>query len=192
MRITHAKAASFALIAPLAGSLLFAAAPASAAPVAAATSVTAKAVSAKADDPYSVFSVKVKAPKTVKRGGKITYRISVYNNGPHLADNYYLGGKLPKGIVNKVYFDGPEGVQCDFYSDGFWCWTPYVLEKGESDWLTIEVKLKKGTKGIAKAKVGAEVWDVPTGMGDLNKEEISRLGGVTGWDYTKNVKTRIR
>ncbi|MFI6321411.1 hypothetical protein ACIBG8_27995 [Nonomuraea sp. NPDC050556] len=166
------------------GSLLFAAAPASAAPAAAAKTT-------KADDPYSVFDVQVKAPKTVKRGGKITYRISAVNTGPYQADNYYMGGPLPKGIVSKLRWNGPDGTQCDWDSSGFWCWGPWILEKGDSDWLTITVTLKKGTKGTAKTRLGAIVYDVPTGMEDLNKEELDRVGGFNTWFYAKSVKTKI-
>src|SRR5687768_5529313 len=106
MRHPLAKLASFALVAPLAGSMLFATGPASAAPA-----VAAKTVTAEAPDPYSTFVTSVKAPKKVKAGGKITYKIAVKNLGPHQADRYWLGGKLPKGIVDKLYWDADEGTE---------------------------------------------------------------------------------
>ncbi|GAA5074633.1 putative repeat protein (TIGR01451 family) [Thermocatellispora tengchongensis] len=184
------KVASLALVTPLAGAMLFAAsAPASAAPVKVAA--PAKAVTAVADDPYSVFKVSVKAPAKVKAGGKITYSISAKNTGPYVADAYYIGGKLPKGIVGTVYYNGPKGTQCAWDESGFWCWGDWALEVGETDALKIHVKLKKSTKGHARAQLGVIAYDVPTGAENLSKEELDRIGGIKGWLFAKNVKTKI-
>lgn len=180
MRNSIAKAASFALIA---GAMVLPAAPAMAAAPAATTTV-------KADDPYSVMKVVAKAPKTVKRGGKITYKIDITNQGPYQADYYWIGGILPKGIKGKIQYSAPKGTQCEFDSLGFWCWGSWVLEKDDSDWLDITVTLKSTTKGIAKAQLGAIVYDVPTGMENIDKEEIDRLG-FNKWFYGKKVSTKI-
>ncbi|MEV0582920.1 hypothetical protein [Nonomuraea sp. NPDC050310] len=187
MRNSLSKAGAFALLAPLAGGLLFTAAPAAAAAPVTTTAVVAKT----ADDPYSVFDVKVRAPKAVKAGGTIKYRISAVNTGPHHADYYYIGGQLPKGLTGKIKAWGPDGTACTSDSTGFWCWGPYALDKGYEDWLIIEIKLSKRVKGVATAKLGALVYDIPTGMEKLNKEEIDRLGGVNSWFYGKSVKTKI-
>ncbi|WP_084955920.1 hypothetical protein [Thermoactinospora rubra] len=160
----------------LGGVLLFSAAPAQA---------------TTADDPYSVMDVVIKAPKKVKAGGKIHYEISAVNTGPHVADYYFLGGKLPKGIVDRLYWDGPKGTKCEWDDSGFWCWGDWVLKKGHEDWLEIDVRLKKSTKGTAVAQLGALVYDIPTGMENLSKEEVDRLGGFDVWFYGKKVKTKI-
>ncbi|MFI6502318.1 hypothetical protein [Nonomuraea typhae] len=172
------KAAAFTLIA---GALILPAVPASA----------TTAVKASADEPYSVMKTTITAPKTVKRGGKISYRIKVLNTGPHQADAYWLGGKLPKGITGKIYYGGPKGTKCETDTVEFWCWGPWELEKGDVDWIGIEVTLKKNTKGVATAELGALVYDVPIGMENLDKEEIDRIGGFKRWFYGKKVKTKI-
>ncbi|MEU8268773.1 hypothetical protein AB0B89_16570 [Sphaerisporangium sp. NPDC049002] len=188
MRHPLAKIATTVVTVPLAGALLFGVAPASAAP---ATSAAAKTTTVKtADDPYSAFSVKVTATKKVRRGGTITYRIKGLNKGPWLADAFYLGGILPKGIRGTIYYDGPKGTTCDFFPDGFWCWPPYALEKGEDSWLTISFKLKKSVKGTVKADLGVNTWDWPTGAEDLSREELKRMG-IKSWYFTKKVKTTV-
>lgn len=173
------KALSLALVAPLAGSALLVSAPASA--------------SVAADDPYSVFKTSVKGPKTVKAGKRFTYTIEALNTGPHVADYYYLGGKLPKGTdLKKLRFSGPEGTQCAMADhQTILCWGPWVLQKGDDDWLALHIQLKKGTKGTATAQLGAIVYDIPTGMTDLPKDEIDRLGGFNSWFYGKKVKSKI-
>ncbi|RCG30328.1 hypothetical protein DQ384_16470 [Sphaerisporangium album] len=206
MRHPIAKIATAAVAVPMTGALLLAATPASAAPVGPATrasSVTTTspltAVStgtattttkAADDDAYSTFSVQVTGPKKAKPGGEITYRIKGLNKGPWTADDYYFGGTLPKGIRGTVYFDGPKGTKCGFFPDGFWCWPPYVLEKGEDSWLTITVRLKKGTKGTVAAKLGVNSWDWPTGSENLSREELKKIG-IKSWYFTKSVKTKI-
>ncbi|SEL51534.1 DUF11 domain-containing protein [Nonomuraea pusilla] len=175
MRNSLLKAAALAMVA---GALAIPAAPASA------------STATKADDPYSVLAVSVKAPKIVKRGGKITYKLTVTNKGPYDADYYWVGGVLPKGIKDRVNYRVPKGTECDFRGRDFWCWGPWVLEKGDSDWLNLTVALKPTTKGVAKAELGAIVWDVPTGMENLDKEEIDRLG-FKKWFYNKPVNTKI-
>ncbi|MCW2881345.1 MAG: hypothetical protein JWQ95_5445 [Sphaerisporangium sp.] len=189
MRHPLARIATTAVAAPLAGALLFAATPASAAPAKTSATTTVTATKAAAE-PDSSFSVKITAPKKVKAGGTITYRISAVNTGPWEANAYYLGGKLPKGIVDKVYFRGDKGTECGFFPDGFWCLPPYTVEKGEKAFLTIEVKLKKSTKGSAVAKLGVDTYDYPQGAEDLNRDEFERLG-IKGWYFLKSVKTKI-
>ncbi|WP_248962352.1 hypothetical protein [Sphaerisporangium perillae] len=190
MRHPYGKIATTVVTAPLAAALLFAATPASAA-APASGAVTNSVTSVKTtDDPYSSFSVTVTGTKKIKRGGTITYHIKGLNKGPWTADDFYLGGVLPKGVSGTVYYDGPKGVKCDFFPDGFWCWPPYVLEKGEDSWLTIQVKLKKSVKGSVTAKLGVNSWDWPTGSEDLSRDELKRLG-INSWYYTKKVKTKI-
>jgi hypothetical protein len=184
MRRSIVKIASLALLTPLAGATLFATTPAAAAPA------TAPAA-AGADEPFSVFKVTVAARKKVKAGGQILYSIRARNTGPHLADAYFIGGRLPKGIVDKVHYSGPKGTKCEWDRTGFWCWGDWTLEVGETDWLKIQVKLKKKTKGVAVAKLGAISYDVPTGAEGLSKEELDRIGGIKGWIFTKTAKSRI-
>ncbi|NRQ31358.1 hypothetical protein HII36_05830 [Nonomuraea sp. NN258] len=190
MRTPLSKTAVGALLA--AAALIVPVIPAAAAttttPIA-ASAVTAAAV--QAEDPYSEFAVSVKAPKAVKAGRKITYKIDVENLGPHQADRYWLGGRLPKGIKSTVTWRAEEDTECFFDREGFWCWGPWVLEKGDTDWLDITVTLKPGTKGTVTATLGADVYDVPTGMENLDKEEIDRLGGFQTWFFAKKVKTKI-
>ncbi|GGK98890.1 hypothetical protein Sme01_60060 [Sphaerisporangium melleum] len=188
MRHSFGRLATTLVTAPLAGALLFTATPASAAP--AAGTATESAATTAADKPYSSFAVTVTGPKKVKRGGTLVYRIKAVNKGPYTADSYYLGGLLPKGRTGTVYYDAPKGTECDFYPDGFWCWSPYELEEGESDWLTIEVKLKKSVKGSVSAKLGVNTFDLPTGAEDLNRSELARLD-VKDWYFTKTVKTKV-
>ncbi|MGW4638263.1 hypothetical protein ACWEN6_07035 [Sphaerisporangium sp. NPDC004334] len=193
MRHPLGKIATALATAPLAGALLLAATPASAAPASATTASGATAhTSARtsAAEPYSSFAVTVKGPKKIKRGGTIVYSIKAVNKGPWVADAYFLGGTLPKGRTGTVYFDGPKGTECDFYPDGFWCWSPYELEKGDHDWLTIEVKLKKSVKGNVTAKLGVNSFDVPTGAEDLSRAELDRIG-VKSWYFTKKATTKV-
>ncbi|MFI6535371.1 hypothetical protein ACIBHY_23190 [Nonomuraea sp. NPDC050547] len=184
MRNSITKVATFTLVA---GAMILPAVPAAAGTATTTTTVAAKA----SDQPYSIMKVGVRAPKTVKRGGKIQYRIDVLNTGPHQADYYWVGGKLPKGIVNGLRYNGPKGTQCDWDPTGFWCWGPWELEKGDKDWLDIQVTLKKGTRGTATAQLGALVYDIPIGMENMDKEEIDRIGGFKSWFYGKKVKTKI-
>src|SRR4051812_20403327 len=96
MRHPISKIAGLALVAPLAGAAFFATAPASAS--ASVTTASASAATATAGQPYSKFYVVAKGPKKVKAGSKITYGIGAVNTGPYLADTFFVGGKLPKGI----------------------------------------------------------------------------------------------
>jgi uncharacterized repeat protein (TIGR01451 family) len=184
MRHPIAKIATLALVAPLAGATFLSAAPASAAPVA------VKAAATKADDPWSVFKVAVAAPKKVRAGGKITYTILATNKGPESADVFFMGGKLPKNISGKVSYVGPKGTKCKFYVDGFWCWTPYILEKDDYEVLKIQVKLKKNARGVAVAKLGALSADIPRGAENLDRERLKELG-IKSYYWWKTVKTKI-
>ncbi|GII93652.1 hypothetical protein [Sinosporangium siamense] len=187
MRPPLSKVAVLAVAAPLAGALMFASAPASAT----ATAPTAKAAAVKkADDPYSVFNVSVKAPKNVRAGGKITYRITAVNRGPHQADYYFVGGILPKGITGNTWWDGPKDTECGREGRVFFCVSPHVAEVGDKEWLDIVVRLKKPTKGYAQAQLGVLAYDYPTGAEKLSKEELDELG-VKSWFFSKKVKTRI-
>ncbi|MFF3440790.1 hypothetical protein [Streptosporangium sp. NPDC002721] len=146
---------------------------------------------ARQDRPWSAFKVSVKAPKRVRNGREFMYEVKVTNRGPSKADYFYVGGTvLPKGINDTVYYKGPKGTDCDFYKDGFWCVTPWILDKGESETVRIWVKLKKRTRGTAVARLGADTWNVPTGGGDLSRSEWKRLA-FPNWYYLKTVKTKI-
>ncbi|MEV8636102.1 hypothetical protein AB0395_31055 [Streptosporangium sp. NPDC051023] len=183
MRHPIAKIASLALVAPLAGTMLLAA-PASAAPAKAPAGVVKKA-----DDPYSSFAITVVAPKQVKAGGKITYRIKATNKGPYLADSYWIGGVLPKGSkLTRVYAD--KGTECGVYDDGFWCITPNALEINDYDTLDLVVKLDRKTRGTATATLGVDTVDLPQGAETLNRDEFERMG-IKSWYFVKKVKTKI-
>ncbi|MEW9527635.1 hypothetical protein [Microbispora sp. NPDC049125] len=184
MRHPISKIAGIALVAPLAGATFLATTPASAAPA------SASVATATAGQPYSKFYVVAKGPKKVKAGSKITYGIGAVNTGPYLADTFFVGGKLPKGIEKKVTYSGPKGTECDFYPDGFWCFVPYALDVKDSMGFSITVKLKKSTRGIAVARLGINQWDVPNGAEDLNRKAWDNLG-VKDWYFLKTVKTRI-
>ncbi|GAA2880737.1 hypothetical protein GCM10010517_43410 [Streptosporangium fragile] len=183
MRHPISKIAALALVAPLAGGMLFTA-PASAAPAQAPASAAATA-----DEPYSAFKVSVSAPKKVRAGGKITYTIKAVNEGPHLADTFYMGGLVPKGSkITAIH--APKGTVCDNYSDGFWCWTPDALKVGQYEAIQVTVKLGKKSGRTAEAILGVDTYDVPNGAENLSRDEYERMG-IKGWYFVKKVKTRI-
>lgn len=183
MRYPISKIAALALVTPLAGTMLLAT-PASADPAG-----TTAGVVKKADDPFSSFDVKVSAPKRVRAGGKITYRIKATNKGPHLADSFWTGGVLPKGSkLSAVY--APKGTRCGSYEDGFWCFTPNALEIDEYESIEVVVKLSRKARGTATALLGVDTVDLPTGAEDLNRDEFKRMG-IKHWYFVKKVKTRI-
>ncbi|GAA4056718.1 DUF11 domain-containing protein [Nonomuraea soli] len=142
------------------------------------------------NDPYSHFKVKVSYTKAVKRGGKITYRIRATNTGPHYADYFWIGGKLPGGIKDRLSWWGPKGTECEWDDYGFWCWTPDILEVGDTEWLDVQVTLKSNTKNSYKAQLGILSYDVPTGADDLEESELKRIG-IKGWYWLKTAKTKI-
>ncbi|MET8863658.1 hypothetical protein ABZW11_11935 [Nonomuraea sp. NPDC004580] len=166
-----------ATVALAAGALLLSATPASA---------TAQ------DDPFSVFDVQVKAPKKVKPGGKISYTVVARNKGPHYADYYFLGGEFPKGVdLKKVYYrSSVKGTECGLDGRALYCFVPKVVEKGESIAMIFDVKLTKKAKGTQTARLGIVSYDVQTGMENMSKEELDRLG-VPVHGYAKTVKTKI-
>lgn len=190
MRTTFAKAASFALIAPLAGSLLLAATPASAATTAVATSASASVQA----DPYSVFNVKVKGPKTAKAGGKIRYTIVATNEGPYEATGgtWFVGGQFPKGMdLKRIKFStSVDDTQCGLTGRDFFCVLPATVKMGEYISMGFEGKLKKNAKGTQKAILGVVSYNVDTGMENLSKEELDRLG-IPGYGFVKTVKTKV-
>ncbi|GIH80402.1 DUF11 domain-containing protein [Planobispora longispora] len=182
MRHPISKITALALAVPLAGSLLFAPA-ASAAPVQAGAAVTA------ADEPYSSFKVQVSAPKKVRAGGKISYTITATNLGPHLADSYWIGGVPPKNsTISAVY--GPEGTECDWYEDGYWCIVPEALEVDDRTAIKVVVKLSKKAKGTATGYWGVDSVDLPNGAENLSRDEFERIG-VKSWYFVKKIKTKI-
>jgi hypothetical protein len=187
MHLKLARLTGLALVAPLVGATFLApAAPAAARPA------TVKSTVTKAEDPWSAFQVLAKAPKWVKKGGKIKYQIDVINKGPEPADTYYVGGKLPKGIdLKHVYYWAPKGTDCSFYSDGFWCFIPIYLEVDDYASLDIQVKLKKTTHGTAVAKLGADSWNIPHGAEDLDRQRWKELN-IKHFYYVKTLKTKIR
>jgi uncharacterized repeat protein (TIGR01451 family) len=183
MRHPISKIAAIALIAPLAGTMSLAT-PASAAPTKVSTAVVKKA-----DDPFSSFDVQILAPKKVRAGGKITYTVKATNKGPHEADAYWTGGKLPKGSkLTAVY--APKGTECGWYEDGFWCFTPTALSVNDSETIAISVKLSKKARGTATAILGVDTTDLPTGAENLSRDEYERWG-IKSWYFLKKVKTRI-
>ncbi|MFI6321412.1 hypothetical protein ACIBG8_28000 [Nonomuraea sp. NPDC050556] len=186
MRIN--KAASIALVAPLAGSLLFAAAPASAAPAVATKAVTAQS------DPYSSFDVQVKAPKTAKAGGKVRYSVVATNAGPYeaTAGTWFVGGTFPKGLDLKKtsYRASVAGTECSLVDRELFCLFPATVKKGEYVSIVFEGRFKKNAKGTQKAILGVASYNVDTGMENLSKEELDRLG-IPGYAFAKLVKTRI-
>ncbi|WP_283139784.1 hypothetical protein [Rhizohabitans arisaemae] len=189
MRRPISKIAALALATPLVAMSMIM--PAEAAPAASTAQVASVQA---ADEPGSVFSVKVTAPKTVKRGGKITYTIKATNLGPYEADYYYFGGTLPKGTTGSVTLTHESGeAECDVFDDGYWCWTPDVLQKGESDTMKLTVRLKKSTKGTVTAKLGVDSWDIPEGVDIENDDEVRNLegAGVNSWYFLKTVKTKV-
>ncbi|WP_406673767.1 hypothetical protein WBK31_34325 [Nonomuraea sp. N2-4H] len=183
MRNTLPKVATVALTA---GALLLTAVPASA-----TTSATASAAAAQAE-PFSVFDVSVKAPKKVKAGGKISYTVIAQNKGPHYADYYFLGGQFPKGIdLKKVYYrSSVKGTECELDGRALYCFIPKVVEKGEAIAMIFDVRLTKKARGTQTARLGIVSYDVQTGMEDMSKEELDRLG-IPVHGYAKTVKTKV-
>ncbi|WP_433371199.1 hypothetical protein [Streptosporangium sp. CA-115845] len=182
MRHPISKIVALALVAPLAGGMLLAT-PASAAPAQVPAAVKAAA------KPFSSFTVSVSAPKKAKAGSKITYKIRATNKGPYPADAFYMGGLLPKHSKITVIY-GPEGTTCDTYEDGFWCWSPSVLEIDDYETIAITVKLGKKSGRTAEAILGVDSYDVPTGAENLSRDELERLGNKN-WFFMKKVKTGI-
>lgn len=181
MRHAIMKAASFAL---LAGALVLPTAPAS------ATTATATTTAA----PFSVFDVRVKAPKTAKAGGKLSYRVIATNKGPHEADAWFVGGQFPKGVdLKKIrYSSSVPGAECTLEGGRtFFCVLPQVLEKGDSATLVFDTKLTKKAKGTQKALLGVVSFDVQQGMEDLSMAELERLG-IKSHAYLKQVSTTIK
>ena len=184
MRNSLPKVASLAL---LAGALLLPAVPASAS----AAAVTAK-TAAVMDDPFAVFDVKVKAPKTAKAGGRVNYSIHATNTGPFSADSYFVGGEFPKSVdLRKIrYRTSVAKTECFLEGRAFFCFLPKVLEKGDSITMIFETRLKKSAKGTQKATLGVVSYDVQQGMDNMSKEELDRLG-VPEHGYAKTVKTKV-
>ncbi|MGS2642580.1 hypothetical protein [Streptosporangium sp. LJ11] len=181
MRHPISKIVAIALVTPLAGGMLLAA-PSSAA------SAQAPAAAVKAE-PYSTFAVTVSAPKKVKAGGKITYKIKAVNKGPHQADYFFTGGLLPKGS-KVVSISAPKGTSCDNYDDGLWCWSPDIVEVDDYEAIAITVKLGKKSGRTAQAILGVDAYDVPTGAENLSRDELERMG-IKSWYFVKKVKTSI-
>ncbi|WP_327088188.1 hypothetical protein OIE66_38660 [Nonomuraea sp. NBC_01738] len=184
MRNSIAKAAAFSLIA---GAMILPAVPASAA----TTNASSVAVKA-ADEPFAAFSVKVKAPKTAKAGGKLNYVVTGVNKGPYSADAWFVGGEFPKGVdLRKVrYRTSVPGTECSLDGRALFCLLPTVLEKGDAFTMVFETRLKKNAKGVQKAILGVASFDVQQGMEGLDKEELERIG-VPSHAYAKLVKTKV-
>ncbi|GII93648.1 DUF11 domain-containing protein [Sinosporangium siamense] len=171
------------LIAPLAVATM---------PVAAFAASPTRAVGAtsSAKAPFSKFKVDLRWTKATKRGGKLTYAIRATNLGPHTADYFWIGGYVPNGVVPTLYWEAAKGTTCTWEGRLFWCFTPNVLAKGQSEWLNFRVTMKKGTKGTAVAKLGVVAFDVPQGAHTLSKEEIKDLN-LKGHYYLKTAKSTI-
>ncbi|MEV0381823.1 hypothetical protein [Nonomuraea sp. NPDC050643] len=173
----------------LAGALLLPAVPASATT---ATTATAAKSAAVMDDPFSVFKVTLKAPKTAKAGGRLNYTISAINTGPYYADRWFLGGEFPKGVdLKRIRFrTSIADTECFLEGRAFYCFANQVMEKGDSVTMIFETKLSKKAKGVQKATLGIITYDVDQGAENMSKEELDRLGfPVRG--YAKTAKTKI-
>ncbi|MBG0827279.1 hypothetical protein HS041_05830 [Planomonospora sp. ID67723] len=189
MRHPISKIAALALVAPLAGSMLFAPA-ASAAP---AKAPAAAVVAKKADDPFSIFAVTASATKKVRPGGKITFTVKAKNTGPHLATagTYFIVGYLPKGVdISKATFSGPKDSFCDADAKLFACAAPYDLEVDDYVTFQIKVKAKKTAKGTLKTALGVVSYDVPTGAENLDRDELERMG-IKSWFFGKEHKIKV-
>ncbi|MEV5494776.1 hypothetical protein AB0M50_05180 [Nonomuraea fuscirosea] len=186
MRNSVTKVASLGL---LAGVLLLPAVPAAANTTAAGTAAVSASVQ---DDPFNVFKVSVKAPKKAKAGGKVTYQVKALNTGPYIADAWFLGGQFPKGVDLKrvTYRSSVKKTQCFSEGRAFLCFAPKALKKGESVSFSFYTKLTKKAKGTQTAALGVISYDVQTGMENLSKEELDRLG-IPAHGYLKTVKTKI-
>ncbi|MGW2213524.1 hypothetical protein ACWCSD_00925 [Nonomuraea sp. NPDC001684] len=154
-----------------------------------ATTATTQAVAARAK-PFSNFKISVKYNNRTRSGGKITYYLKAKNLGPYYADYYWIGGQVPKGVVPTLRWGASKGTKCTWEGRWFWCWGKFVLPKGKTDWLNFQVTLKKGTRGVAVAKLGVIAYDVDQGMENIDKEELKRLG-IKGYSWLRTAKTKI-
>ncbi|MBB6556495.1 DUF11 domain-containing protein [Nonomuraea rubra] len=181
MRNSLLKGAALAIAA---GALLLPAVPA-----AATTTVTTAATAAV--EPFSTFDVKVKASKTVKAGGKITYTIHAVNKGPHYADSWFVGGEFPKGVdLRRIEYWAEKGTECFLDGRAFYCFIPRVVEKDEAVSMRFVAKTTKKAKGTQTATLGVVTYNVDQGMENMSKEELDRLG-VPEFAFAKTVKTKV-
>ncbi|HEX4817912.1 MAG TPA: hypothetical protein VFV66_34655 [Nonomuraea sp.] len=181
MRNSLVKGSTLAL---LAGALLIPAVPAS------ATAATAASAAA---DPYSAFTVSVKAPAKAKPGSKIKYTIVATNKGPHYADSWFIGGEFPKGVdVKNIRYRANHAIlQCGLVSArAFYCPPTQIIKVGDSVSITFYAQLKKNAKGTQKATLGIVSYNVDQGMENMSKEELDRLG-TPGFGFAKSVKTKV-
>ncbi|MET9338628.1 hypothetical protein [Nonomuraea sp. NPDC003804] len=185
------RIASFLVAAPVAGALVFSAAPVSAAPTA---PVAAAAVAKSAADPFSTFDVKLTATKKAKRGGKVRYTITAVNTGPHeaTAGTWFVGGLFPKGVdLRKVtYRTSVDDTACELIKRDLFCVLPATVKKGESIAMVFDARLTKTASGTQKAVLGVVSYNVETGMENLSKEELDRLG-VPGFGFVKQARTTV-
>ncbi|MEV0582925.1 hypothetical protein [Nonomuraea sp. NPDC050310] len=152
----------------------------------------AQAEAASGRPPYSKFKISVKYDTQTKRGGKITYLLKAKNLGPYYANWYWVGAKVPKGVEPRLTWTGPKSSKCTWEGEWFWCWGPYALDVGDTDWLQFQLKLKKTTKGVATARVGVLSFDVPNGAENVDKEELDRIGESFDRHYDlKTTHTKI-
>ncbi|UBU13819.1 DUF11 domain-containing protein [Nonomuraea gerenzanensis] len=173
MRNSLLKGAALAIAA---GALLLSATPASATTAA---------------EPYSSFDVKVKASKTVKPGGEITYTIKATNKGPHYADSWFVGGQFPKGVdLRRIEYWAEKGTQCALDGRAFYCVLPRVVEVDEAITMRFEAKVTKKAKGTQTATLGVVTYNVDQGMENMSKEELDRLG-IPEYAFAKTVKTKV-
>ena len=195
MRHSLTKTAAFALVAPLAGALLFSAAPASAAPAGAlAAPAVAQVSTVKVSDPFSVFDINLKATKKVKPGGLIKYSLTATNEGPYeaTAGTWFIGGIFPKGVdLKKIkYNSSVDETICALDGRELFCLVLSTVNKGEYVQMNFYAKTKKNAKGTQTATLGVVSYDVQTGMENLSKQELDRIG-MPSKAYSHSVKTRI-
>ncbi|MFI6481347.1 hypothetical protein ACIBH1_25685 [Nonomuraea sp. NPDC050663] len=144
-----------------------------------AAPAAAPVTAAVARPPYSKFKISLTYDKKTTRGGKITYLLKAKNLGPHYANYYWIGGRVPKGVVKRLrWWTGPKtaSTRCDWKGEWFWCWGPWALPVGETDVLQFQLTLDKKTRGPAVARLGVRSWDLPTGAHNLPEDELKRLG----------------
>ncbi|WP_170990832.1 DUF11 domain-containing protein [Herbidospora galbida] len=153
----------------------------------------ASASATTADDPWSLFKItKLSYTKKAKPGGYVTYTFQVTNNGPHAADYFDVGGVLPKHVDLKKKISYGSGDELKCYLDGrnFFCPNDFILEVGDSTWVSLRFQLKKTAKGTQTGKVGAWVYDIPAGAENLDRARL-REQNLKGWEMMRTVKTAV-
>nr|WP_062340513.1 DUF11 domain-containing protein [Herbidospora sakaeratensis] len=160
---------------------------------AAALVAPAAASATTADDPWSLFKVtKLSYTKKAKPGGYVTYTFHVTNTGPHAADYFDVGGLLPKDVdlKKKIVYGAGDDLKCFLDGRHFLCPNDFILDVGDSTWVSIRFQLKKTAKSTQTGKVGAFVYDIPAGAENLDRARL-REQNLKGWEMMRTVKTAV-